>query len=139
MKPYFWALLCSLTWGCVPLLEKFGLLKIDPLVGLFYRCLGVVIGLALLLLFKFDAIKASFSESMPGMPYLIIGGFLASVVGQIFFYHGLKTGEASKIVPLAGTYPLVTFILGVILLGEKFTWAKAGGMTLVVLGVILLK
>ena len=70
---------------------------------------------------------------------VLLGGFLASVVGQVFFYHALKTGESSKVVPLAATYPLVSFILGVILLGEKVTFAKTGGIIFILLGVFLLK
>ena len=139
MNPFFWALLCSLTWGLVPLIEKFGLLKLSPMVGLFYRCLGVIIGLVFLFLWENRAIRESVNHLHPGMLYLAVGGLLASVVGQIFFYLALKDGEASMVVPIAASYPLVTFILGVLILGEKITWAKVAGMAFVVLGIFFLK
>lgn len=139
MSPFTWALLTAVTWGLVPLIEKMGLLKVDPLVGIFYRCFGVMIGIIVLFAVKAPAIKQSFTDLHPGMLYLALGGFLASVVGQIFFYHALKTGDASRVVPLAGAYPLISFILGVVLLGEKVTLSKAGGMAFIIMGVMLLK
>ncbi len=139
MSAYFYAVLTALTWGCVPLIEKMGLVKLPPLVGLFYRCLGVIAGIVLLLLFKGKDIRASMAELHTGMLFLVLGGFLASVVGQLFFYHSLKHGEASKVVPLAATYPLVSFLLGVILLGEKVTAVKVGGLLCILAGVFLLK
>jgi transporter family protein len=139
MSAYLWALLASLVWGCVPFIEKLGLLKLDPVVGLFYRCLGVVVGISMLFIWKAAAIKSSFGELHAGMIYLLVGGFLASVVGQIFFYNALKSGEASMVVPLAASYPLLSFLLGVLFLGEKVTLAKAGGLAFILMGIVLLK
>ena len=56
-----------------------------------------------------------------------------------FFYNALKTGEASKIVPIAGTYPLVSFLIGIIFLGESFTFVKAAGVMFVIAGLFLLR
>jgi len=139
MTPFMWALLTAITWGFVPIIEKMGLAKISPMIGLFYRCLGVVIGIVLLLAIENKAIRQSFSALHPGMLLLIGGGFLASVVGQIFFYMGLKNGESSQVVPLAASYPLVTFILAAILLGEKVTISKIVGLVFIVLGIFFLK
>ena len=139
MNAFYWSLGAAVVWGIVPIIEKLGLLKIDPLVGLFYRSWGVVIGLFFLSAFKWEGIKSSLAQPPVGFPLLILGGFLASIIGQVFFYNALKVGESSKVVPLAGTYPLVAFLLGVIFLGEKFTLAKLSGMIFILLGVILLK
>jgi len=85
------------------------------------------------------AIKASLANPPEGLWLLVLGGFLASVVGQIFFYHGLKVGEASKVVPLAATYPLISFILGVIFLNEQLTLPKALGLGFILVGVFFLR
>lgn len=139
MNSFSWALLTALTWGCVPVIEKLGLLKISPVIGLFYRCLGVVLGITLLTLLKGKEIRASFHDVHPAMLFLVLGGLLASVLGQLFFYNALKTGEASQVVPLAAAYPIITFILGVAFLGEKFTLAKLGGLVLIMVGTFFLK
>ena len=139
MTPFYWAVLTALTWGVVPIMEKIGLMKIEPQVGLFYRCLGVLVGVTLLFFYDSKNIRESFSQLHPGMLCLLAGGFLASVVGQIFFYRALKAGESSMVVPIAAAYPLFTFILGVLILGEKFTFAKAAGLVCILAGVVLLK
>lgn len=138
MKTLIWAILTALIWGGVPIIEKIGLMKAPAMVGLFYRSLGVMIGITVLLMMQSQEIRASFRNFDGRMIYLILGGFLASFLGQIFFYHALKSGDASRVVPVSGSYPLITFLLGVLILGEKFTLAKAGGVALVVVGVFLL-
>ena len=139
MAAYIYAILTAVVWGCVPMIEKMGLMKIPPMVGLFYRCMGVIVGIILLLLLKGRDIRHSLADLHAGMLFLVIGGFLASVVGQLLFYHALKEGEASRVVPLAAAYPLVSFLLGVIILNEKVTLAKAGGILCILAGVLLLK
>ncbi len=139
MKPYYWAILTALTWGLAPILEKLGLAKIPVWPGLFFRTMGVFVGCFLLVLFKFDEIKQGICSLPSGWYYLLAGGLCASIVGQIFFYNALKTGEASKMIPLAGAYPLLSFILGLIVFKEHLTLAKALGVGCVVLGVFLLR
>ncbi len=138
MNAFWWAILTAVIWGCVPLLEKSGLVKTTPFVGLFYRSLGVIIGICILSLFmvKPQELKAI---DLKSASFLILGGFLASFVAQICFYHSLKVGEISRVVPVSGTYPLIAFLLGVLLLGEAMTLSKLVGVSLIVAGVIFLK
>ncbi|MCM8756766.1 MAG: EamA family transporter, partial [Candidatus Omnitrophica bacterium] len=109
MAGFWWALIAALIWGLVPLIEKLGLGRVDPILGLFYRCVGVSIGLIFLLIFilKPSQIK---SIDLKSSLLLISGGLLASFIGQIAFYKALKTGDISKIVPIAGSYPFISFI-----------------------------
>lgn len=133
-----WAFLAALVWGVVPLVEKWGLAKVEPLPGLFYRCIGVVLGLLLIALFM---VKPSeiLQVDRRSAALLILGGLLASVLAQYFFYSGLKAGEMSRVVVIAASYPLITFALGTWVLGESLTPAKAAGAILIVGGVWLLR
>jgi transporter family protein len=139
-EAYSWAILAALVWGIVPVLEKVGLSKVHPDVGLFFRCLGVIIGVVILLVFKFNSLSAAFS-STPSQTvlFLIASGFLASFVAQLFFYRALKLGEASRVVPISAAYPLIAFFLAVIFLSEKITLAKFIGICFVLLGVYFLR
>lgn len=139
MKPFFWAVLTALIWGCVPIFEKLGLEKIPVWVGIFYRCLGVILGALVLFAFKYPEIKAAFSNAPINILFVFIGGFLASFVGQVCFYFALKNGEASRVVPVAATYPLISFVLGIIFLSEKVTLTKVSGILFVLLGIFFLK
>lgn len=137
MSAFSWAILTAFVWGFVPLLEKMGLVKVAPLVGLFYRSLGVLIGILFLGIFlKPQEIKAI---DLRSALLLIIGGFLASFAAQICFYHGLKIGEVSRVVPISGSYPLIAFVLGIIFLGESLSPAKIIGVASIILGIWVLK
>ena len=138
MSAFMWAILTACIWGIVPLLEKAGLSKVDAIVGLFYRCLGVIIGLVILgaVMLKPQQIKA---VDIRSVSWLILAGFLASFVAQITFYKGLKLGEMSRIVPISASYPLITFILGVLILGESITWLKCAGVFSIMIGIWMLR
>ncbi|MBD3264042.1 MAG: EamA family transporter [Candidatus Omnitrophica bacterium] len=138
INAFFWAFLTALIWGVVPLIEKIGLIKAKPLAGLFYRSLGVFLAIPLMLIFLIRPSQLR-SLDVRSALLLISGGFLASFVAQFCFYNSLKTGEVSRVVPVAGMYPLVSFILGIMILGESVTLIKLFGVVLVVTGVWLLK
>ena len=137
---FAWALLAAIVWGCVPIIEKAGLSKASPDLGLLIRSLGVIVGASILLAVKFNALKSELHLLTPKtFTLFILGGFLASIVAQIFFYRALKYGSASKVVPVGAIYPLIAFVLALLFLGEKFTLAKFIGVCLILVGVVLLK
>ncbi|MFH2144952.1 MAG: EamA family transporter [Candidatus Omnitrophota bacterium] len=138
MNAFLWAILAACIWGVVPLLEKVGLNKIDAITGLFYRCFGVVIGLLFLGVFILSPQQIK-SVDVKSAALLVLAGFLASFVAQIAFYHGLKLGEISRVVPVSGIYPVFAFIFGILILGEGISLLKCLGIILAVLGVWLLK
>ena len=139
MTAFLWALLTALIWGIVPLMEKVGLSgSIAPTTGVMARSLGVVVG--------FVAIALLWSpwgalQSLSWKAWLLLagGGFLASFVGQLAFYHALKAGAISQVTPVAGAYPLVAALLGWIVLREPLTLTRLLGVVCVVIGVLLLR
>jgi transporter family protein len=138
MNPITWALCAAGVWGVVPLLEKIGLSKVAPLTGLFYRCMGIVVSSLILGVFFLKPKELKSVDIGSGL-LLIASGFLASFVAQIFFYNGLKQGEMSRIVPIAASYPLLTFLLGLLFLGETISMLKIAGVLLVIAGIWALK
>ena len=139
-EAFIWAILAALVWGIVPILEKLGLAKVHPDLGLFFRCFGVMIGAAILLVFKFKSIQIGLSSVAPRTVFFLVsGGFLASFVAQLFFYRALKLGEVSRVVPISAMYPLVAFLLAVVFLGEKLSATKFFGLCFVLLGISLLR
>ncbi|MFC1666433.1 EamA family transporter [Candidatus Omnitrophota bacterium] len=139
MKAFYFAIITAVIWGIVPVLEKMGLSKIEPLAGLLVRSCGIIIGVFILAVFNNQALKIALKADLHTVGLLVLSGLMASIFAQIFFYNALKTGEASKVVPIAGTYPLVSFLLGIIFLGESFTINKASGVILVMVGLFLLR
>ncbi len=142
MKQLIFALLASFLWGITPIIEKLGFLSKDanPYVGVVFRTIGTTIMAFLLFLFLLKFAPASLKNiPMKSMTFLMAGGALASVIGQIFFYIALKSGDASFVTPIAGSFPLVTFIFGIFLLNETVTVPKIIGVVFIITGIILLK
>ncbi|MBI4679382.1 MAG: EamA family transporter [Elusimicrobia bacterium] len=68
-----------------------------------------------------------------------VGSSVVAAMSGVYFYLIAMSGaEASKIVPLSSTYPLVTFFLAVLFLGESFNPNKLLGTLFVCLGVFFL-
>lgn len=83
------------------------------------------------------------AQMPPAQLWTIIGALvgtamLATVVGQLSYYSALQTADASRVVPLTSTYPLVGALLAVAFLGESVTAPKVAGAVLIVVGIILL-
>jgi transporter family protein len=128
----------ALLWGTTPVIEKIGLTKVDPLVGVTIRSAIVTIGLFILtfLLGKGRALIASDGKSI-----LIFGasGLMAGLLGMWTYYAVLKIGATSKIVPIAASYPLVTAFLSVLILKEEVTLSRVIGTALIVSGIWFVK
>lgn len=139
MNPYFWAIITALVWGAVPIIEKTGLRTLPVWPAMFFRTLGAMIGIFLLPLLKFNDIRTTISAGAPGWYYCVLGGFMGAIVGNICYYHALKSGEVSKVVPIAGAFPLISFILGLLFFSETVTPAKLAGVLCIVMGVALLR
>lgn len=138
MNSIAWGLCAAVVWGVVPLLEKSGLAKVAPLTGLYYRCMGIVVS-SLILGFFFLKPKEIRSVDVRSASLLVASGFLASFLAQLFFYNGLKQGETSRIVPIAASYPLLTFLLGVLFFNETISVLKIAGVFLVIARIWALK
>ena len=138
MSAFFWALLTACIWGVVPLMEKLGLRHASPTVGVMVRSLGVLVGL--LVMTAWGAPWAAI-RVLPWTSVVLLaaGGFLASFVGQMVFYHALKSGALSQVTPVAGAYPLVAALLGWFVLREPLTLSRGLGVLCVVVGVVLLR
>ena len=134
----FLLIVTALLWGTAPIIEKIGLAKVDPLVGVTIRSTIVTASL-LILTFLLGKGKALFSLS--GNSILIFGasGMMAGLLGMWTYYAALKMEATSKIVPIAACYPLVTALLSVLILKEGVTLPRVIGTALIISGIWLVK
>ena len=138
MEAFFLALLTAFIWGFVPFLEKIGLSSVEPTAAYLVRCSGVFLGVVILV--AFTPQFPSFGKmGIKAIVFLVLAGILAGVVAQLVFYKALKMGEISRIIPVTCCYPLFSFLLGWIFLGEEITLSKVAGMLLILGGILLLK
>lgn len=126
------------AWGVAPILDKIALTKSDPLSGIIIRSL--VLALAALGLMLITGKTRTIITTEPKSILLfattaLLAGFLA----MITYYWALKLAPASKIVPLAAVYPLVSAILAIFFLKEQITLARLIGTVLIISGLWLVK
>jgi len=128
----------ALLWGSTPILEKMGLVKVDPLVGVTIRSTIVTAGLLIL---TFILGKGRALMSLDGKSIMLFGasGMMAGLLGMWTYYMALKMEATSKIVPIAACYPLVTALLSVLILNEGLNTSRVIGTALIVSGIWLVK
>lgn len=134
----FWLIVTMLLWGATPILEKMGLTKVDPLIGVTLRSAIVTVGLLVL---TFLLGKGRALIELDGKSVLLFGasGLMAGIFGMWTYYMALKMEATSKIVPIAACYPLVTALLSVLVLREGITLHRIIGTALIVSGIWLVK
>ena len=138
MKILLLLLFTAVLWGATPIIEKIGLAKTQPLTGITIRSVAVVVVLLLYLAIT-GKLKAAFTADAKTIIIFSISGILAGLIGMITYFAALKAGATSEIVPIVATYPLVTAILSVLILGEAVTPLRIMGTVLIVVGVWLVQ
>ena len=138
MKILLLLLLTAILWGTTPIIEKIGLTKVQPLTGVTIRSIAVIVMLLMFLIFT-GKLKETLTVDLKTVIIFSISGILAGLVGMITYFAALKAGATSEIVPIAATYPLVTAILSVLILGEQITPSRIAGTVLIVIGIWLVQ
>jgi bacterial/archaeal transporter family protein len=131
-------IITALLWGATPIIEKIGLAKVDPLVGVTVRSAIVTIGL-FIILFLMGKGRELIEVSAKNVLIFGASGVMAGLLGMWTYYMALKMEATSKIVPIAASYPLVTALLGALILNEGVTLPRVIGTALIVSGIWLVK
>jgi transporter family protein len=128
----------ALLWGVTPIIEKIGLTKVDPLIGVTIRSAIVTVGLFIL---TFALGKGKALMEVDGKGFLLFGasGLMAGLLGMWTYYTALRMEATSKIVPIAASYPLVTALLSILILREGVTLPRVIGTALIVVGIWFVK
>jgi drug/metabolite transporter (DMT)-like permease len=76
------------------------------------------------------------------LPHILaLGGtsVLAQAIGDWLYVVGIDRIGAARASPISvSSFPLITLLLGALLLGEKLTWPILGGALLIICGILLL-
>ena len=131
----FYALLAAGLWGVWGFFGKMASRTLTS-QGLF--CVASVGCIAALLLCLAFCVRSGTVEwkSIDSF-YGLLSGFVL-IMGLLFFYRALATGEATRVVVITATYPLVTLLLAYFFLSETLTMQKVIGVVLAMSGIIFL-
>ena len=135
-------LLAVLLLGATPRVEKMGFSRsggnVDPFSALAIRSAAAFLGLVVVTLVM-DKWQPLVSTNARAVAFFSVSGLMAGLLGTWAYLIAMKSGEASQVVPLSATYPLVTALLSYLVLKENMTFNKIVGTVFVVLGIWLLK
>jgi len=131
-------LIAIVCWGITPILEKTALRNLSSAEGVLLRSLAVAVCMGALMGFS-GQYKGLHLLNWQAIGLAIIGGLISAGIGQFAYFAALKTEQASMIVPMAASYPLVTMFFSILLLGEPLSIKRALGAVMVVVGVVLVK
>ena len=137
-KAFLFALLTTGFWGAATILDKLALAKLQPLVGVAVRSVAISFLAAGALAVS---MRERVWEGIDARSWLLVimSGVCSGLLGQWTYYKALKYAEASRVAPIVGGYPLVAFVLAILVLGESITAQKLCGVVCVVAGIVLLR
>jgi transporter family protein len=119
-------------------LVNYALKGVNPALALCIRSFiisGILLGWLLL---NMD-VSPLLDVSMTSWGLIALEWICAAFLGQLFYYYALKSGEPSVVVSLIAAFPIFTFIIATIFLGDKISLSRVGGIVCMVFGVILLR
>jgi drug/metabolite transporter, DME family len=74
----------------------------------------------------------------PNVGYFVAGGVFAPAIGQTLGYIGMERIGVARASSIVNTSPIVSSILAVLLLGERWVLQNVVGTCLVIIGVVIL-
>lgn len=134
---YVILILAILFWGVAPIFDKLGVKLVDPVIGIFWRNLTITL-LFTIIYFVYSKVYKVTNVNITGVFYFVLSGISAGVLGVLFYFITLKKLDASIVVPVVATYPLVTAILATVFLNEQLSIFRIIGILLTILGIWLI-
>ncbi|MBP7796841.1 MAG: EamA family transporter [Elusimicrobiales bacterium] len=127
-----------LSWGLGAIFDKLTLRYLDALPAFYGRTMIMIVFFLLFILTRFSKTVNDLVRA-PRISLLYISlSVIVSMLGVYTYLKAMSFSDASKIVPLSSIYPLVTFIVAVLFLGESFSFNRFLGTVFVISGVYLI-
>ncbi len=136
-KEIMFALLAALSFGIAPIFEKLGLARTEPAVALLIRAFTTSVFIMIYIFYAGKSHELLVTD-FKSIVYVLLGGIFGVLFAQFFYFKALQYGEIGRVMPIVGSFPVIAFLLSVLIFGETFTIIKFIGLVLVVTGVILL-
>jgi transporter family protein len=136
MPTWILVAICILCWGTWAVVEKLAVRHASPMmmqvIGAYaYSAIAPVIFLYM------KGTGQSTSWTVPGIAWTSLACLLATVA-SFCFQFAIQRSHVHLVVGFTSTYPVLTFLLCWLFLGEPVTWQKLVGIVAIVVGTILM-
>jgi transporter family protein len=131
---WFWySLICVLCWGGWALLSRLGSREIPPETMQFLFTGGTLPVCFALLIGR----RGKLEKSPRGITYGILNGILSGVGGLALFAAYHTNGNTSLITVATALYPMITVVLAISILRERFRPIQALGLAFAVAAIVI--
>ncbi|MCX7905660.1 MAG: EamA family transporter [Elusimicrobiales bacterium] len=131
-------IIAIISWGVGAIFDKLVLRYVNSTHAFYLRLITMIITFSIIIFFKIGSVSEYIKKTTYQAYLYTFLGISMAMIGVFAYLKAMSTSEASKIVPISSTYPLLTLILAVLFLGESFTLSKLIGTVLIVFGVYLI-
>ena len=125
-------------WGLSAMFDKLAVSQIPARATFLARLYLIFILMLAPMVLGWDESRTAVLRGGRGVIFALVGSVVFTVSGLYVYYHALAEADASRVVALCATYPLVTYALALAFLKEPFTASGLAGIVLVVSGTALL-
>lgn len=136
MNWIIYALLSAFFASLTAILAKIGIKGVDSSLATAIRTVVILI-FAWSIVFATHKAKNINNLSRHTWLFLILSG-LATGISWLFYFKALQLGPASRVAPIDKLSIVMTIVLSFVILHEKFSWAIAGGASLMVSGALII-
>lgn len=131
-----WALLSALFAAATAILAKIGVAGVDANFATAIRTSVVVLFTWLI---AYAAREQGTFRAPSGKTWLFLTlSGLATGFSWLCYFRALQLGPASRVAPIDKLSVALVIVFGVLFLGERMTWGKALGGSLIVAGAIVI-
>lgn len=133
MPTYLLIIIAILGWGTAPLFHKVANTNMHPFVS----AAVITTVYAIITPFYFVFFKFDTKTNLTGIICAVLGA-LCMLIGSTAYFFTLRNVEAGRVAAMTGLYPVITFILSSIFLGEDFTIKKIIGIFFAIISLFFL-
>jgi drug/metabolite transporter (DMT)-like permease len=117
----------------------------NPYISILFTLLFTVYG-QIILKWRMNDLKTEFPEEL--VPKIlafikmlfdpfIFSGFASAFIASFFWMAAVNKLELTKAYPFMSLAPALVFLVGVLFLGEQFSWGKVIGLILIIFGTLI--
>ena len=126
--------LSAFCFGSGAIFDKLTVSHLPPTTAYMLRFYLLIPAVFPLLILGWHDHKAAMVGSPRIVAFYILGSVVLYTLGMFIFYHAVSRAQVSKVVPISSIYPMITFVLSMMILSEPFSWSKLGGTLLIIAG-----
>jgi transporter family protein len=140
MKLEWWfifSLISLVLWGISGFFMKVATFKLDPKVAFLFQSSGVIVVAGIIFVISLNLVKGSLVLDFRSFIFYALLAGLTGGLGTFFLLKAYEKGNLATVTVLTALYPVISVLLGLIILKEKLTITQIIAILLSMVAIIL--